>query len=177
VALGTLRASQGRYGEAQAAFAGAIALDDRFVPAYLNAADAHRAAGDDDRAREMLEAGLQRAPDDAALHHSLGLALARQQQQEGALRELARAAALDPDEERYAYVHGVALNSYGRRTEALRVLERAAARWPASRDIGIAVVTIRRDAGDRAAARRAARDLAKAHPDDPEVRALLDETG
>jgi tetratricopeptide (TPR) repeat protein len=177
VALGTLRASQGRYAEAQAAFAGALGLDDRFVPAYVNAADAHRAAGDDASARTTLEAGLRQVPDSAALHHSLGLTLARQQQPEAALRELARATALDPDDERYAYVHGVALNSWGRRAEALRLLERAAARWPASRDIGIALATIRRDAGDLAGARRAARAVAQAHPDDPEVRALLDETG
>jgi tetratricopeptide (TPR) repeat protein len=177
VALGTLRASQGRYAEAQAAFASALDLDDRFVPAYLNAADAHRAAGDDDSARKLLEAGLAQAPDDAALHHALGLAFARQQQPEAALRELARATALDPGQERYAYVHGVALNSYGRRQEALQLLERAAARWPANRDIGIALVTIRRDAGDVAGSRRAARALVEAHPDDLEVRPLLDDNG
>jgi tetratricopeptide (TPR) repeat protein len=177
VALGTLRASQGRYAEAQAGFAGALALDDRFVPAYLNAADAHRAAGDDDSARKMLEAGLARVPDDAALHHSLGLTLVRQQQAEPALRALARAATLAPDERRYAYVLGVALHSYGRSREAIGTLERAAARWPDDRDILIALVTIQRDTGRMDAARRWAKSLLSSFPGDPEVSALAAEIG
>jgi predicted CXXCH cytochrome family protein len=175
VALGTLRAAEGRAAEAQQAFAGALALDAAFVPAYLNAADAQRAAGEETKARQLLETGLAQAPDDAALHHALGLALARQQQPDGALRELARAVALAPDERRYAYVQGVALNSYGRRGEAIKVLDQAARRWPGDRDILTALATIQRDAGQLEAARRTAGQLADAYPDDPAAGALRDE--
>jgi predicted CXXCH cytochrome family protein len=175
VALGTLRAAEGRYGEAQQVFAAATALDPAFVPAYLNAADAHRAAGEEAEARQQLEAGLARAPDNAALHHALGLALARQQQPDAALRALGRAVMLAPDDRRYAYVRGVALHSYGRTGDAIKELERAASRWPGDRDILTALATIQRDAGQLDAARRTARQLADAYPDDPAAGALRDE--
>jgi tetratricopeptide (TPR) repeat protein len=175
VALGTFHGARGRYAEAQAAFAGAIAMAGEFIPAYLNAADAYRAAGDEAAARRALEAGLARDAGNAALHHALGLALARQQQPEPALAELAKAAARAPDDRRYAYVLGVALNSYGQTSRAIAVLERAAARWPADRDILIALATMQRDAGNAPAARRAVAALAAAHPDDPDVGRLLGE--
>jgi Flp pilus assembly protein TadD len=64
-----------------------------------------------------------------------------------ALAEFARAAEIDPDNARYAYVHGVALNSSGRTDEALEVLEATHARHPADRDTLLALITINRDAG------------------------------
>ncbi|HSQ09062.1 MAG TPA: multiheme c-type cytochrome, partial [Burkholderiaceae bacterium] len=74
-ALGTFYSRLGRHDEAQAAFAQALALDPRHVPAYLNAADASRVQGSDADARRTLELGLAQAPQNAALHHALGLAL------------------------------------------------------------------------------------------------------
>ena len=47
-------------------------------------------------------------PGAAALHHSLGLSLVRQQRKPEALKELKRATELDPTNRRYAYVYDVA---------------------------------------------------------------------
>jgi predicted CXXCH cytochrome family protein len=174
VGRGSFLARLGRHEEAQAAFAQAIALDPAFVPAYLNAADALRAQGDDAQAIALLRRGLAQQ-DSAALRHALGLALVRSGDRAAALDELQRAAALAPDEPRYAYVLAVALHSAGRTPDALRVLTRAVARWPGDRDLLIALATMQRDAGQRDAARRTATQFAAAFPGDADAAALLRE--
>ena len=171
--LGSFYARLGRLDEAQAEFAAATRLDRAFVPAYVNAADAYRAQGREDDAWRWLQDGFAAAPESAALHHALGLAQARRKDEAGALASLERAATLDPGNARYAYVYAVALSSFGRTSDALRALERAAARWPSDRDVLFALATTRRDAGQREAARDAARALSRAYPDDPEARALV----
>jgi Flp pilus assembly protein TadD len=86
-------------------------------------------------------------PNDAELHHALGLNLVRQRRAADALPELARATAVDAANARYAYVYAIALNSAGRTDEAIRTLESSHARHPAERDTLFALVTINRDAG------------------------------
>lgn len=170
--LGTFEARLGRFDAAQSAFAQAIALDPRHVPAYLNAADALRAQERDADARAMLERGLAQVPGSAALHHALGLTLVRLGQPKDALRELEKAAQLAPNEPRYTYVYAVALHSTGKPADALRVLERATQRWPTNRDLLLALATMQRDAGNAAAARATVQRLAAAYPNDREIAAL-----
>jgi predicted Zn-dependent protease len=141
--------------------------------AYVNAADAFRAAGKEAAARDTLKDGIAMMPDSAVLHHSLGLSYARQQQSADALRELERAVALAPDQSQYVYVYAVGLNSFGRTQDAIRTLERAAQRWPRQRDVQLALATMYRDAGRRDAARNVAKRYADAFPDDTEVQALV----
>jgi Flp pilus assembly protein TadD len=78
------------------------------VRARVNYADALRRAGDDARGLQVLEQGIVLAPDDAALHHSLGLLLVRQGQLDVAVDELRKAVQLEPDNTRYSYVLTVA---------------------------------------------------------------------
>ena len=75
-------------------------------------------------------ATLDRAPESAAVHHALGLLLVRLQRQGDALIELARAAELEPERARYAYVYAVGLHSAGRAGEAMTVLKDTLARHP-----------------------------------------------
>ena len=171
-ALGTFYSRLGHHDEAQRAFAQARALDPRHVPAYLNAADALRVQGSDADARRMLELGLAQAPQNAALHHALGLTLVRLGEPKEAVRELERSARLAPDDPRYTYVYAVALNSTGKSSDALRVLERATRRWPDNRDLLLALATMQRDAGQSEAARRTVHRLAEAFPNDREIAAL-----
>ncbi len=149
VALGGFEAALGRQPEAQATFAQAIALDPGFVPAYINAADALRAAGSDPEAVDMLERGLERVPDAAALHHSLGLAQVRLGQTDTAVTHIRRAAELQPDSVRYTYVYAVALDSTGREAEAIGVLQNALERWPRDRDLLHALASFQLKAGQR----------------------------
>ena len=123
-------------------------------------------------ASALLREALTRMPDDAELHHALGLNLVRQRRAADALPELARAAAIDPANARYAYVYAVALNSAGRTDEAIKTLEASHARHPADRDTLFALVTINRDAGRNAAALAWADRLVVV---DPQSRPLRDE--
>jgi tetratricopeptide (TPR) repeat protein len=173
--LGTFYARLGRFDEAEAEFRAAIGLDRRFVPAYVNAADAYREQAREEDALRVLREGLAVEPENAALHHALGLAQVRRKDAAAALRALERAAKLAPDQPRYTYVYAVALSSSGRTREAIRTLERAAARWPGDRDILLALAAMQRDAGAREAARKTAETLLAAYPEDREAHALVEQ--
>jgi tetratricopeptide (TPR) repeat protein len=180
-ALGGFHARLGRADEALAAFAQARRLDPAFVPAYVNAADALRAQGREADAAALLEEGLRVVPAAPSLHHALGLSLVRQQQLAPlerqqqlarALQAFERAARLAPDNARYTYVHAVALHSAGRPDDAVRVLQRATERWPADRDMLLALATMQRDAGRRDAALATVQRLLETHPGDTDGAAL-----
>ncbi len=175
VNLGTYFARQGRFDEAQAEFASARELDPRFVPAYVNSADAYRAQQRDADALRMLEEARARAPENADVEFALGLTQARLKNRAATIAALERAAALQPDVARYSYTLAIALHSFDRTPEALKLLARAAAKWPTNRNVLLARATMLRDAGQREAARKAAEALAAAFPGDLDAAALLQE--
>jgi Flp pilus assembly protein TadD len=75
-----------------------------------------------------LRQAIAAAPEAASPHHALGLALVRAKAYDEGIAELGRAAALAPDEPRFAYVYAVALQSVGRMDEAQLVVTTALAR-------------------------------------------------
>jgi len=106
--LGGFLAERGDYAAAETEYRAALRLDVRFTPAWANLADLMRAQHREADAESTLRKGLAEAPDDATLHHALGLALVRQRRTDEALRELKRATELDPRNSRFAYVYQVA---------------------------------------------------------------------
>jgi tetratricopeptide (TPR) repeat protein len=66
------------------------------------------------------------SPQDAGLHHALGLVLTRLQRREDALGELRRAAELDPHR-----AYAVGLHAAGHVGDAMAVLKKSLARIPA----------------------------------------------
>jgi len=175
VSLGNLRLRQGRPEEAIAAYERALALDPRFAGAYVNLADAYRQHGRDAEGETLLRRGLALLPRDAGLHHALGLLLVRKGDKGAAIRELAVAAKLAPDNARYGYVYAVGLHSAGRRGEALSVLRAAEARHPYDLEILGALVSMMREAGKPRDALPYARRIAEILPDDPGVKRLVAE--
>jgi predicted CXXCH cytochrome family protein len=173
VNLGNLRMRQGRREEAIAAYERALSLDPRFAGAYVNLADAHRQQGRDAEGEKLLRGGLTLLPRAPDLHHALGLLLVRKGDKGAAIKELAVAAKLAPDNARYGFVYAVGLHSAGRPDKALAVLRAADARHPY--DLGIlgALVSINREAGNMKAALGYARKAAEAAPEDPEVKHLV----
>jgi len=103
-------ADRGEMVVAEEEYRAALRLDTRFVPAWANLADLMRLQGREIEAESILREGLELSPQDATLHHALGLSLVRQQRGPEALRELKRATDLDPRNERFAYVYEVALS-------------------------------------------------------------------
>ena len=96
-----------------------MVMEPAFIPAYLNLADLYREMGREAEGKQVLLEALKAAPRSASAQHALGLLLVRTVQHGQALGHLARAAELEPDNSRYAYVYGVALNSMGRSGQAV----------------------------------------------------------
>jgi len=143
--LGDLYRDQRDFERAEASYRQAIALQPAFIPAYLNLADLYREMDREDEGEKLLLEALKTVPRSAAAQHALGLLLVRTGQRRPALGHLARAAELEPDNSRHAYVYGVALNSLGESDQAIRVLEQALRSRPHDRDLLFALATIHRD--------------------------------
>ena len=92
---------------------------------------------------------------------------------EAALDSLRRAAELDPEEARYAYVLGVGLDSSGRLAEAIKTLEAAHQRHPTDSDILFGLASFCAKAGDRVRAVEVAQQLLSLNPQDPRARQFL----
>jgi tetratricopeptide (TPR) repeat protein len=169
--VGSFHARRGRRG-AEAEFEAALRLVD--WSAAANLADLYRQVGRDADAESVVRKAIEASPKDAGLHHALGLALVRLKRQDEALAELARAAELEPDRARYAYVYAVALDSGGRRGDAIQALKDNLARHPGDRDTLSALVSFNRDAGDVPASLTYAEQLAKIEPNNAELKALIE---
>jgi Flp pilus assembly protein TadD len=128
----------------------------RYTPAYVDLSDLQREAGRELDAERTLREGLSVLPNDATLHHALGLSLARLGKPAEAVAALARASALSGDPG-FAFAHAVALHSSGSVNDAIAVLERARKRHPRDRDLLFALATFpprRRPGLARAGVRR-----------------------
>ena len=175
VNLGNLYLRQGHFEKAETAYERALSLDSHLVGAYVNLADAYRQQARDDAGEQVLRRGLSLLPRAADLHYALGLLLVRKGDKTTALKELATAAKLAPDNARYAYVYAVGLNSNGKRNEALALLKATDARHPYDLDVLSALISINREAGNNKAALVYAKKASEALPDDTEVKRLVTE--
>ena len=173
--LGNLRLRQGRFDEAIAAFERAILLDKSFPAAYVNLADAWRQSGHEPESEKVLRQGTAVLPNDAELHHALGLSLTRKGDSTAALREFTEATRLAPDNARYAYVQAIAIDSAGLREKSLALLRSANKRHPNDVDILGALFTMSREAGDRQSTLRYAKQLAGLLPSNQELGKLVKE--
>ncbi|HEX7373489.1 MAG TPA: tetratricopeptide repeat protein [Steroidobacteraceae bacterium] len=162
--LGGYFTDRGEYPQAEAEFRAATVLDDRFVPAWVNLADLMRLQNREPDAERALRSGLAVAPDDATLHHALGLSLVRQKKMPAALDELKRAAELAPGNIRLTYVYAIALHSTGRTREALTWLQRALVRAPNDRDVLSALMTMNAQSGNAQAASEYGARLQRLYP-------------
>lgn len=171
--LGLVQLRRQDLAAAEASYRTALRLDPAFVPGLVNLADLERLRGRDAQGTELLRQALSREPDNADARHALGLALVRSRDLTGALAELRKAAALAPDNARYAYVHAIALNSTGAGEAALQLLEQVHRRHPTNREVLVALATLSRDAGRVSDAIVHAQALLALEPANPEYRALL----
>jgi len=173
-ALGNFYTRRGLASDAEAEYKAALRLSPHYTLAAINLADLYRQLGRDGEGESVLRAALAASPQNAGLHHALGLALTRLKRREGALAELRRAAELDPERARYAYVYAVGLHSAGDVDAAMATLKASLARHPTDRDTLLALVSYSRDAGDFGTALDYAEQLARAAPGEPGLPALID---
>jgi len=173
VALAVFETAERDVSEAVRLYEQALRIEPNAVTARANLADALRRLGEEARAEELLREGLVLDPGNAALHHALGLSLIRSGSPIDALAELWRASELAPGNPRFAYVLGIALNSLGKPDEAVLVLRIAHTRFSGNFDIALGLATLLRDSGDQDGALDIAYTLARRHPEDQNVVALL----
>jgi Flp pilus assembly protein TadD len=173
VNLGVVNAKRGELAAARRNYDAALALAPWFIPAWVNLADLERLEGREDEGEAALRRALAVDPQNASVRHALGLLLVRTRRPAEALAELRRASELAPDAPDFAYAWAIGLHSAGRTDEALAVLRQASRRSPGARNLLVALVTISRERGALAAARRHAAELVAAAPGDPAARALL----
>jgi Tfp pilus assembly protein PilF len=162
--LGNMYAARGEFDAAVSAYQTAIDLNAAYVPGYVNLADLYRSRGKDAEAEKRLRRAAEVAPENADVHHALGLTLVRQKRTEQALKELRLASTLNPDNARYIYVYAVALNSTGKPEQAIMVLQGAHNAHPDNADILRALVAFHRDSGNQQAARDYAEKLQAISP-------------
>jgi tetratricopeptide (TPR) repeat protein len=173
--LGAFYARRGRNSEAEAEYKAALRLSPQFAGASINLADLYRQTGREGDGQAVLQDAVKIVPDDGGLHHALGLSLVRLKRLDEALVELRRAADLDRNSARYAYIYGVALHSAGHGQEAITYLKGSLTAHPENRDIVMALVSFSREAGDVATALRYAEQALKIAPDDPAVKGLVED--
>jgi Flp pilus assembly protein TadD len=173
--LGSFFAQRGAVADAEAEYEAALRISPRYAPAAINLADLYRHLQLESRGEDILRRAIAAVPDDAGLHHALGLTLVRLKRLEEAASELRRAAELAPEQARYAYVYAVALHSNGRAGEALNALKDSVARHPDDRDTLLALISFSREAGDPGNALEYARQLARIAPGDPTIANLLED--
>ena len=175
LSLAAFEARTGNRDAARPAFERALFVEPGWSVARTNFADFLREEGDDEGGEKILREGLERAPDDATLHHALGLLLVRTGREVEALESLRLAAELDAGNPRFSYVLGVALNSMGRPDDAATTLARAFEQHPGSFDVAWALATISRDRGDIERAKDVLATMRERFPANPDVEALARE--
>jgi len=145
----------------------------RFAPAYVNEADFLRASGDEPGAGRVIRDGLAVVPDNAALHHALGLWLVRAQRHEDALDELRQSFELGAEDPRNGYVYGIALSSSGQPAAATAVWRQVLERHHNDRETLLALATTLAETGQPAAALVYARRLQDLQPGDARIADLV----
>ena len=170
--LGNLYRDRRDHDRAEASYRKAMTVEPAFIPAYLNLADLYREMDREAEGKQVLLEALKMASRSASAQHALGLLLVRTGQRRPALDHLARAAGLDPDNSRYAYVYGVALNSMGKSGQAVPVLEQALRSRLHDRDLLFALATIYRDRREFGKALVHSRRLLSLYPESAGYRQL-----
>ncbi len=138
----------------------------------VNLAEFESMTGNTSAAARYFEQAIALDPDIAIVRHAYGLLLVRIERRDDALKELRRAAKLEPTNNRYVYVLGVALNSLGHPEEALALLQQARVDFPRDFDIAWALATMLRDSGDVSRARQVVDGMAAQFPNNENIEAL-----
>ncbi len=125
--------------EAEKAYKEALALQVRFVPAYINYSDFLVNENRSDEAFALLEKGVKLLPNMAILHHALGLYYVRNKEKEKAIVSLKKAVALDSDNARFSYVYAVSVGETNPK-EAIGILEKVYPKHTGDRQIVSALV-------------------------------------
>lgn len=162
-----------QFKESETAYRQALKLQSQYIPAYLGLSQLLSQTGRESESGALLKKGLSAIPDNADLHHALGLSYIRQKKTELALDELYSAVLNASDNMRYRYVYALGLNSAGQPEKALKILRETLEQFPDNIEILIALTTMNRDAGHNPEAISYAKQLNILIPDNKEIKNLI----
>jgi len=128
--LGRLAEYEGSLEKAALTYRKALQREPHFGPASVNLADVLARLSRMEEALLVLKTAIGKVPDDAGLHHALGLIQVRTDQKIEALGSFKKARDLAPSNQRYTYVYAIALNDGKNTKEAIKVLKEALIMWP-----------------------------------------------
>ena len=115
---------QGQFEKSFKAYQESMRIEPYFAPAYANMAELYRQQGLNQKAIEILQAGIAANPSDSSIPYSLGLAYIRAKQVDKAQRYLASAASLAKTNGDYYYVYALSLEG-GQPKEAEKQMAKA----------------------------------------------------
>jgi len=100
-----------KFTKAESAFKKAIAIEDEFIPAYVNYADYLKDIKQEKKAFKILQDGLTAVPNTSAIHLSLALWYIRDNQLSQAKFELQKASDLAPNDINIQYTYAIFIAS------------------------------------------------------------------
>jgi predicted CXXCH cytochrome family protein len=173
--MGVAYASLGQFEKAQEAYATALRLDPKFIPARVNLAMLLDERGKKTEAEAEFRKVIAQDAEMGEAYYSLGLLLAEDDHRlEEAATTLAAAAQRLPDHPRVHYNHGLALQKLNRPGDAEQALLKAHQLAPSAIDYLYALATLYAQQNQWPKARAAAEQLVREHPADPRCASLLE---
>lgn len=173
--LGVYHYRNGDMKQAESYYRKSIETEPYFDGSYINLADLYRNINRDNDGLKVLEEGVNTVKNSAALYHALGLNQVRQQQTEGAMKNLEAAAQLQENNIRYQYVYAIALNSTGKSDKAIQVLKESLSKAPYDAELLYALATINADIKNTREALKYANKLVEYYPENSNFRALANQ--
>lgn len=128
--LASLEVNMENRGAALLSYQQALKIDRNHVATLVNLADFYRGSGLESKGENMLLRALRVAPDSAAVNHSYGLLLVREQRYGEALSYLEKGAQLANGQPRFAYIYAIALDSMGKTEKSVEFLFDIIETWP-----------------------------------------------
>jgi len=172
--LGNLYATLNRPQEAISNYRAAIAIDSMFYPAQVNLAMLYNQLGENIQAEKLLRSVVTAQPELYEFAYSLGLLLVELQQYNEALDFLEKAANGMPKHGRVHYNLGLLYQFLHRNLRAEAELQRALETDPDNFDFQYGLADHYIKQGQFLVARRLAKQMVAAHPDNPTGRQMLD---
>lgn len=148
VSLSNMYINQQNYKMAESMLQDARSIEPLYIPAWINLADLYRLLGQDIKGKDILLQALKIAPDNAALHYTLGLTYIRLNEKEQAYHHLQFAAKAEPENRIYNYTHAVMLGSGGNYSRAISILERLLLLYPFDHNLLQALITYNNEDGN-----------------------------
>lgn len=161
-ALANILAAQGRQRDSAMILRRLMREHPRYAPAYSKLAELYVRSDRIDRAIDILEAGLDVAPEDPTLHNNLGMCKLLQADYPTALAHFVEATRLRPDHRAYLANRAMTLGLLGRYGESLELYKQFLE--PHRAHHNLAVICLSRDDLTRARRHQALARSLKPHP-------------